>query len=397
MDSIRFFMEESLVSVESTATIREATQKMRQHSISSVLITENEEYTGLLTDTDLSRKFASKNLDPDRTLVSQVANTSVISLDADCSMEEAYECMRSNNIRHLGVTDKGILTGILSIKDFANYYHNRFSNEAGEKGEIQYFMKGTVLSIESSQTVLQAAEKMAQNKVGCLIVSEGGKVKGTFSESALTMDVIASGLPLDTTALSKIIVRKLITIDSSKTMSDAYQKMRDNNVRHLAISRGNKIVGILSTKDFANYYNFTFNQSTNQEDQVRNYMRENLEKIPESTSIYKAAQIMKKNKIGSLLVTHDGEVTGIVTEEIFTRKVLGDNLNPESTLVSELMEKPATINSDQSMDSALSCMHQNDARYLAVTEDHKIKGIISLKDLTIYFKHKFVVAQDIGE
>jgi len=104
-----------------------------------------------------------------------------------------------------------------------------------------------------------------------------------------------------------------------------------------------------------------------------------------------------ENKIGSLFVTQNGEITGIVTEEIFTRKVLGENLNPETTLVSELMERPATITKNQSMDSALSSMHQNDARYLAVTENNKIIGVISLKDLTVYYKHKFVTAQDIGE
>lgn len=106
---------------------------------------------------------------------------------------------------------------------------------------------------------------------------------------------------------------------------------------------------------------------------------------------------MQESKVGSLLVTQNDEITGIVTEEIFTRKVLGDNLNPETTLVSELMEKPAMIKTIQSMDSALSCMHQNDARYLAVTENDKIKGIISLKDLTVYYKNKFVTAQDIDE
>ena len=54
---------------------------------------------------------------------------------------------------------------------------------------------------------------------------------------------------------------------------------------------------------------------------------------------------MKENKIGSLLVTLNDDITGIVTEEIFTRKVLGDNLNPETTLVFEFMERPTTIKS----------------------------------------------------
>ncbi|MBT3923731.1 MAG: CBS domain-containing protein [Nitrospina sp.] len=397
MDEIRFFMEESLVTVEPGTSLREAAQKMRHHSISSVFIAKKENYLGLLTDTDLTRKLAAKNLDPDTTSASTISNNPIITLDASYSMEDAYECMRKNNIRHLGVTEKDKVIGILSVKDFANYFHNKYNQETDEKGEIQYFMNDSVLSIESGKTVLEAAQKMAKHKVGALIISEAGKVKGLFSESVLTMNVIAAGRPLDTTLLSEVVVLKLNTMDLNETMSNAYQKMRENNIRHLSISNGKKIIGILSIKDFANYYSFKHCQDQNQENQIGNYMRESLATVPESTSIQKAAQLMKENRIGSLFVTQKGEITGIVTEEIFTRKVLGENLNPETTLVSELMENPTTIKSAQSMDSALSCMHKNDVRYLAVTESNKIKGIISLKDLTIYYKNKFVTSQDINE
>ena len=132
-------------------------------------------------------------------------------------------------------------------------------------------------------------------------------------------------------------------------------------------------------------------------EEIRFFMEESLVSVEPTASIREAARLMKENKIGSLLVTLNDDITGIVMEEIFTRKGLADNLNPETTLVSELMEKPKTIKATQSMDSAFSCMHQNDARYLAVTEDNKIIGVISRKDLTIYYKHKFVTEQDIDE
>ena len=73
-------MEESLVSVEPTASVREAAQKMRHHSISSILIGESGNYSGILTDIDLTRKFAAKNLDPDHTLVSIISNNPIITL-----------------------------------------------------------------------------------------------------------------------------------------------------------------------------------------------------------------------------------------------------------------------------------------------------------------------------
>ncbi len=49
------------------------------------------------------------------------------------------------------------------------------------------------------------------------------------------------------------------------------------------------------------------------------------------------------------------------------------------------------------MDEALSCMRKNNVRHVVVTEDNKISGVISIKDLTIYCKHKFVYELDFGE
>ncbi len=158
MDEIRFFMEESLVTVDPTTSIKEAAQKMRHHSISSLLILDEENYTGILTDTDLARNFAAKDLNSEKTPVSLISSNPIVTLDASRQMEEAYEYMRKNNIRHLGITENEKMVGILSIKDFANYYHNKFSQETGERGEVQYFMKGSVLSIESDKTVLDAGQ-----------------------------------------------------------------------------------------------------------------------------------------------------------------------------------------------------------------------------------------------
>ena len=106
-----------------------------------------------------------------------------------------------------------------------------------------------------------------------------------------------------------------VAVDPTPSIREAAQKMRDNNIRHLSISRRNKIVGMLSIKGFANFYNFKFCQGKNQEDQIGHYLREKLETVPESTSIHKAARLMKENKIDSLLVTRNDDITGIVRKE----------------------------------------------------------------------------------
>ncbi len=332
MDEIRYFMEESILSITRGATAKEAAELMRKNSISSLLVGEKGDYSGFLTDTDLTRKLIAKNRDPEQTSVAAIASESVISMDADQSMADAYACMEEKNIRHLANSDDEKIKSILSIKDFANYYHNKPSQCDEEKGEIQYFMQSSIINIESYETVLTAAQKMAEKKVGALLVTEMGKAKGILSESAITMDVIAQGLDVITTKVSSILSRKLITIEESQSMSDAYQLMRDKNVRHLFATRGKKIVGMLSIKDFANYYNFKFCKKLSDEDKIKHYMQENLETVDETFTVLQAAEILKDKEIGSLLVKEQEKITGIVTEEDFARNVLGNNLDPAKTI-----------------------------------------------------------------
>ncbi|MGK0180081.1 MAG: CBS domain-containing protein [Nitrospinales bacterium] len=398
MDEIRYFMEESILSITPGATAKEAAELMRKNSISSLLVGEAGHYSGFLTDTDLTRKLVAKNRDPEQTSVAAIASASVISMDADRSMAEAYACMKEKNIRHLAISDNDNITGILSIKDFANYYHNKHSQQGGEeKGEIQYFMQNSIVNIESYETVLTAAQKMADKKVGALLVTEMGKAKGILSESALTMDVIAQGLDFASSKVSSVLSRQLVTIEQSQSMSDAYQLMRDKNVRHLFATRGKKIVGMLSIKDFANYYNFKFCKKLSDEDRVKHYMQENLETIDETLTVLQAAEILKDKEIGSLLVKEQENIIGIVTEEDFARNVLGNNLDPAKTTISQVMRIPCKLDENQHMDEALALMHENDVRYIAITSKSNVKGIISLKDLTVYYKQKYINTNELDE
>ena len=60
------------------------------------------------------------------------AGAIMITLDRNQTMKDAYRCMHQHNIRHLGVTENKEVVGILSVKDFANYYYHEVENEATE-------------------------------------------------------------------------------------------------------------------------------------------------------------------------------------------------------------------------------------------------------------------------
>ncbi|PIP72162.1 MAG: hypothetical protein COW89_07980 [Nitrospinae bacterium CG22_combo_CG10-13_8_21_14_all_47_10] len=125
-------------------------------------------------------------------------------------------------------------------------------------------------------------------------------------------------------------------------------------------------------------------------DEIGDYMISPVLSIDRESSVQEAAQFMEAHNIGSLLVREFDEYVGIVTETDLARKVLGKGLNPESTLVSEIMTSPVlSLDRYLPIEEANRFMHKNKIRHLGVTEEDKIVGILSVKDLVAYFSKDF--------
>ncbi|MCH8157544.1 MAG: CBS domain-containing protein [Nitrospinae bacterium] len=125
-------------------------------------------------------------------------------------------------------------------------------------------------------------------------------------------------------------------------------------------------------------------------DEVGDYMSSPVLSIDAQSSVQEAAEHMNGNSIGALLVKDLGNFVGIITETDLTRRVVGKGLNPESTLVSEVMTKGVlSIDRFLPMDEANKYMHTHKIRHLAVTEEEQIVGMLSVKDLVSYYAKSF--------
>lgn len=121
MEKIRNYMAESILSVSATACVLEASHTMNDNGIHSLLVEENGEYIGIITNHDISRKMVSEGLDPQKVQVADVMSFPLVKLDSQESMEKAAQIMRDHCIHHLVVTEHGQMLGILSITDYYKY------------------------------------------------------------------------------------------------------------------------------------------------------------------------------------------------------------------------------------------------------------------------------------
>jgi predicted transcriptional regulator len=68
MDAIKFYMDESIISVDSQTNVLETVKIMREKKIGSVLVTESDEIIGIFTETDLLRKVIAEESSPKRNI-----------------------------------------------------------------------------------------------------------------------------------------------------------------------------------------------------------------------------------------------------------------------------------------------------------------------------------------
>jgi signal-transduction protein with cAMP-binding, CBS, and nucleotidyltransferase domain len=109
-----------------------------------------------------------------------------------------------------------------------------------------------------------------------------------------------------------------------------------------------------------------------------------------SLSIQETAKIMHEKKSGYVLVKNDGEYVGIVTDADFTRKVAAENLDLESTRVSEIMSAPLfTLDASMPMIDANEQMGEKGVRHVSITEQGEIVGMVSAQGLLAYYLKMF--------
>ena len=126
MDEIGDYMISPILSIDLESSVQEAAQFMVAHNIGSVLVKEFEEYVGIVTETDLTRKVLGKGLNAESTPVSEIMTSPILSLDCYLPVEEANRFMPKNKIRHLAVTEEEKIVGILSVKDLVSYFSRDF-------------------------------------------------------------------------------------------------------------------------------------------------------------------------------------------------------------------------------------------------------------------------------
>ena len=113
----------------------------------------------------------------------------------------------------------------------------------------------TTISLGSHATVQEAAEQMAEHRVGAIPVIDSGELKGLFTERDLLNRVVAKGLHPQDVRLEDVMTKDPITVGTDASLVHSLSTMFEHKFRHLPVMEDGRVAGVLSCRDIpADYW-----------------------------------------------------------------------------------------------------------------------------------------------
>jgi CBS domain-containing protein len=106
-----------------------------------------------------------------------------------------------------------------------------------------------IWAVAPETSVFDALQTMADKEIGALLVVDGRKLVGVFSERDYARKVVLKGKSSKSTAVQEMMTRRVFFVGPEETTATCMKLMTDQHVRHLPVLEGDRLVGIITIGD----------------------------------------------------------------------------------------------------------------------------------------------------
>jgi CBS domain-containing protein len=132
---------------------------------------------------------------------------------------------------------------------------------------------GFLFVVQRDATVKDAVQVMTDNNVGIVLVLEGDRLVGVFSERDVVRRVVDRGLDPDRTPVGDVMTSQIVVGDPDEDYQSAIRKMDQANIRHLLVVKGPEMLSMISIRDLIRV------DMHDKSEEIR-YLREYLYQVP---------------------------------------------------------------------------------------------------------------------
>ena len=117
---------------------------------------------------------------------------------------------------------------------------------------------------------------------------------------------------------------------------------------------------------------------------VRDVMTEDPRSLGISASVVEAARLMREEDIGSLPITDDEKLVGVITDRDITTRVVAEGSDPNGTSVGDVYSGDLiSVEPGQDIEVAVELMARHQVRRLPVVEDGRLVGVVAQADIAL--------------
>lgn len=111
-----------------------------------------------------------------------------------------------------------------------------------------------VLSLDGDETILQAAQFMTEHRIGAVLVLDGERIAGMFSERDILQRVVAEGRDPSQTKVEEVMTAEVACCTPDTSLEEARGAMKNRRIRHLPVVDGDDhLLGLISIGDLNAY------------------------------------------------------------------------------------------------------------------------------------------------
>lgn len=264
--------------------------------------------------------------------VKDIMHTAVTTVTPETRVSTTYQKMTTQDapIRHLPVvTDEQTLVGILTDRDI----RRAAASDARPMAEhellylldklcVRDIMTPVVVTVHGTTPVTEAGQIFLQKKFGCLpVVRDDHTLEGIITVTDLLRTYIAQSDAARQVGVDSMMQTQVITATPAMTLAEVQRMMRDNNIRHVPVVSGKRLVGMITDRDIREalpspattltYGEVAYQLATTP---IKACMTTDVVSIGPESTMEDATGVLLQYKIGCLPVVDHGTLVGIVTD-----------------------------------------------------------------------------------
>jgi len=269
-----------------------------------------------------------------------IAKSPVVTVAPTTPIYDAVRIMAKEGFRRMPVVDPGTkrLQGMVTASDIVNFfgggekyqliqrkYGGNFFKAINEP--IRSIMTQDVVSVHTSGKISEALELMKRHKIGGLpVVDDDKRVWGILTEKDLIS--LFKGT-ISGVKVRELMARRVVTATPGMSIFEAERTMIEQGFRRLPIVSDKKVLGMITARSVLRFFGsgqvFRHLQSGTMAQVLQTSVMEasikDVYEVGPDVDTGEAARIMEEKNVGSLLVTENERLVGIITERDFFKLI----------------------------------------------------------------------------